>query len=146
MVFAAGSWNWNTSSVSTESIYLSSVKLLLDRERRLSACKLCLPPNRPAHRERRNNNSPPGYKSLSCTRPRSDPVGSKCHTCYVGYWLGQNPGLVPLALSACFGGGLPILMAGDQNAKYVDRNSQPTTTRGTLLRDLWAGFTHHSPL
>jgi hypothetical protein len=29
--------------------------------------------------------------------------------------------------AACFGGGLPVLMAGDLNAKHVDWNSRLTT-------------------
>ena len=37
-------------------------------------------------------------------------------------------------LSACFGGGLPVLMAGDLNAKDVDWNSRLRTRRGKLLR------------
>ena len=38
-------------------------------------------------------------------------------------------------LSACFGGGLQVLMAGDLNAKHVDWNSRLSTRRGQLLRD-----------
>jgi hypothetical protein len=38
-------------------------------------------------------------------------------------------------LTACFGVGLPVLMAGDLNAKDVDWNSRLTTRRGKLLRD-----------
>ena len=38
-------------------------------------------------------------------------------------------------LTACFGGVLPVLMAGDLNAKHVDWNSRLTTRRGKLLRD-----------
>ena len=38
-------------------------------------------------------------------------------------------------LTACFGGGLPVLMAGDLNAKHVEWNSRMTTRRGKLLRD-----------
>jgi hypothetical protein len=37
--------------------------------------------------------------------------------------------------TACFGGGLPVLMAGDLNAKHVDWNSRLTTILGKLLRD-----------
>jgi hypothetical protein len=35
----------------------------------------------------------------------------------------------------CFGGALPVLMAGDLNVKHVDSNSRLTTRRGKLLRD-----------
>ena len=38
-------------------------------------------------------------------------------------------------LYVCFGGGLPVLMAGDLNAKHVDWKSRLSTTRGKLLRD-----------
>jgi hypothetical protein len=38
-------------------------------------------------------------------------------------------------LDACFGGGLPVLFAGDLNAKHVDWNSRLSTRRGKLLRD-----------
>jgi hypothetical protein len=38
-------------------------------------------------------------------------------------------------LTAYFGGGLPVLLAGDLNAKHVDWNSPLTTRRGKLLRD-----------
>jgi hypothetical protein len=38
-------------------------------------------------------------------------------------------------LTACFGGGLPVLMAGDLTAKHVDWNSRLSTRRGKLLRD-----------
>jgi hypothetical protein len=36
-------------------------------------------------------------------------------------------------LTACFGGGLPVLMAGDLNAKLMDLNSLLTTRRRKLL-------------
>jgi endonuclease/exonuclease/phosphatase (EEP) superfamily protein YafD len=42
-------------------------------------------------------------------------------------------------LSVCFGGGFPVLMAGDLNAKHVDWNSRLTLTRGELLRDYASG-------
>ena len=38
-------------------------------------------------------------------------------------------------LSACLAGGLPFLMAGDLNSKYVDWNSRLTTTSCKLQRD-----------
>jgi len=38
-------------------------------------------------------------------------------------------------LIACFGGGLPALMAGDLNAKHVDWNLLLSTRRGKLLRE-----------
>jgi hypothetical protein len=38
-------------------------------------------------------------------------------------------------LTAWFGGGLPVLMAGDLNAKHMDWNSRLNTRRGKLIRD-----------
>ena len=38
-------------------------------------------------------------------------------------------------LSACRGGGLRVLMAGDLNAKHVNWNCRLIRTRGRLLRD-----------
>ena len=38
--------------------------------------------------------------------------------------------LIGADLSACFGGGMPVLMAGDLNAKHVDWNSRLSTRRG----------------
>ena len=43
--------------------------------------------------------------------------------------------LIGADLSACFGGGIPVLKAGDLNAKRVDWNSRLSTRRGKLLRD-----------
>jgi hypothetical protein len=43
--------------------------------------------------------------------------------------------LIGADLDACFGGGLPVLMAGDLNAKHVDWNSRLTTRRGKILCD-----------
>ena len=51
-----------------------------------------------------------------------------------GYLSPSRP-LIGADLTACFGGGLPVLLAGDLNAKHVDWNSRLTTRRGTLLRD-----------
>jgi hypothetical protein len=42
-------------------------------------------------------------------------------------------------MSACFGAGFPVLMAGDLNAKHVDLNSRLTTTRVKFLRDHASG-------
>jgi hypothetical protein len=50
-------------------------------------------------------------------------------------YLSPSRPLIGADLTACFGGGLPVLMAGDLNAKHVDWNSRMTTRRGKLLRD-----------
>ena len=54
-------------------------------------------------------------------------------------YLSPSRPLIGADLSACFGGGLPVLMAGDLNAKHVDWNSRLTTRRGKLLRDFANG-------
>jgi hypothetical protein len=54
-------------------------------------------------------------------------------------YLSPSRPLIGADLTACFGGGLPVLMAGDLNAKHVDWNSRPTTRRGKLLRDYAVG-------
>jgi len=50
-------------------------------------------------------------------------------------YLSPSPPLIGADLTACFGGGLPFLMADDLNAKHVDWNSRLNTRRGKLLRD-----------
>jgi hypothetical protein len=49
--------------------------------------------------------------------------------------LSPSRSLVGADLTACFGGGLPVLIAGELNAKHVDWNSRLNTTQGKLLRD-----------
>jgi hypothetical protein len=49
--------------------------------------------------------------------------------------LSPSRPLIGADLTACFGGGLPVLMAGDLNAKHVDWNSRLITRREKLLRD-----------
>jgi len=39
-------------------------------------------------------------------------------------YLSPSRPLIGADLDACFGGGLPVLMAGDLNAKHVDWNSR----------------------
>ena len=43
--------------------------------------------------------------------------------------------MVASDLPACLGGSLPVLMAGDLNAKPIEWNSRLVTKRGRLLRD-----------
>ena len=50
-------------------------------------------------------------------------------------YISPSRPLTRAELSACFGGGLPVLMAGDFNAKLVDWNSRLSTRRGKILRD-----------
>jgi hypothetical protein len=50
-------------------------------------------------------------------------------------YLSPSRPLIRADLTACFGGALPILMAGDLKAKHVDWNSRLSTRRGKLLWD-----------
>jgi hypothetical protein len=50
-------------------------------------------------------------------------------------YLSPTRPLIASDLSACLGGGLPVLMAGDLNAKHVEWNSRLITKRGRYLRD-----------
>jgi hypothetical protein len=50
-------------------------------------------------------------------------------------YLSRSRPLIGPDLDACFGGGLPVLLAGDLNAKHVDWNSRLITRRGKLVRD-----------
>ena len=50
-------------------------------------------------------------------------------------YLSPSRPMIGANLSACFGEGLPVLMAGDINAKHVGWNWRLSTRRGKLLRD-----------
>jgi hypothetical protein len=50
-------------------------------------------------------------------------------------YLSPSRPLIGEDLTACFGGGLPVLMTGDLSAKHVDWNSRLTTRRGKPVRD-----------
>ena len=50
-------------------------------------------------------------------------------------YLSPSRPLIGADLGACFGGGLPVLLAGDLNAKHVDWNTRLSTRRGKLLRE-----------
>jgi hypothetical protein len=45
-------------------------------------------------------------------------------------YLSPSRPLIGAELTACFGGGLPVLMAGHLNAKHLDWISWMTTRRG----------------
>jgi hypothetical protein len=50
-------------------------------------------------------------------------------------YLSPSRPLIGADLDACFGGRLPVLLAGDLNAKHVDWNSRLSMRRGKLLRE-----------
>ena len=61
----------------------------------------------------------------------------------LGLQTGENPSGLPITFppidrserDSFSGGGLPVLMFGDLNAKHVDWNSRLTTRRGKRLHD-----------
>ena len=50
-------------------------------------------------------------------------------------YLSPTRPVIASDLSACLGGSLPVLMAGDLNAKHVEWNCRLITKTGRLLRD-----------
>jgi hypothetical protein len=50
-------------------------------------------------------------------------------------YLSPSRPLIGAYRTACFGGGLPFLIADDINAKHVDWNSRLTTRRAKFLLD-----------
>jgi endonuclease/exonuclease/phosphatase family metal-dependent hydrolase len=75
----------------------------------------------------------PGLRHLEATAIQTALAGRPVKILAV--YLSPSRRLIKRDLSACLYGGLPVLMAGDLNAKHVDWNSGLTTTRGRLLRD-----------
>jgi hypothetical protein len=54
---------------------------------------------------------------------------------FLASYISPSRPLIRAGLTACFGGGLLLLIAGDLNAKHVDWNPRLTTRRGIILRD-----------
>jgi len=75
----------------------------------------------------------PGLAHLEATAIQVT-LASKPVTIVAAYLSPTRP-LIASDLSACFGGSLPVLMAGDLNAKHVEWYSRLITKRGRLLRD-----------
>ena len=53
----------------------------------------------------------------------------------VAVYLSPLRSLLDADLSECFGGGKPVFLAGDLNAKHREWNSRVNSPRGVLLRD-----------
>jgi len=102
--------------------------------RSLSVCELYWPPRRPVNRWRRNSctvlyHTVPvkGLRHMEATvMLASGPLR------IVAVYLLPSRPLIDLELSACLGGSVPFLMAGDLNAKHMDWNSRLITTGGRL--------------
>ena len=75
----------------------------------------------------------PGLTNLEATAVQVTLAGRLVRI--LAAYLSPSRPLIGVDLTACFGGGLPVLMAGDLNAEHVDWNSRLTTRRGKLLRD-----------
>ena len=75
----------------------------------------------------------PGLTHLEATAIQVALVGRP--VVVLAAYLSPSRPLIGADLTACFGGGLPVLMASDLNFKHVDWNSRLSTTRGKLLRD-----------
>jgi len=77
--------------------------------------------------------SVPGLTHLEATTIQVTLAG-KPVIIFAAYISPSRP-LIGADLTACFGGGLPVLMAGELNAKHVYWNTRLCTRRGKLLRD-----------
>jgi hypothetical protein len=53
----------------------------------------------------------------------------------VSAYLAPTGPMIESDMTECLSGGIPVLMAGDLNAKHKDWNYRLTTARGSLLRD-----------
>jgi len=73
----------------------------------------------------------PGLKQLDATDIQVTTAGKpvKIFTAY----LSPTRPLIREDLFACIGGGMPVLMAGDLNAKHVDWNSRLSKRQVKLL-------------
>jgi hypothetical protein len=147
MVFAAGSWNWKISSASTEWIYVSWLKLISEGDVFRFANYVCHWTDRPTER---------GGTAIVVRRGIDHyavPVLglSQLEATAIHFMLASGPlkilavyilpsrSIIGTYLSACFGGGLPVLIVGNLNAKSVYWNLRLTTTSGNLLRDYARG-------
>ena len=108
----------------------------------LSVCKLCLPSHRPKYSGRRDSNSVrrdidhhavpiPGLRHLEATAIQATLAGRPVKILAVCLSLSRP--LIKRDLSASLDGGIPVLMAGDLNAKHVDWNPRLTTTSSRIM-------------
>ena len=75
----------------------------------------------------------PGLTQLEATAIQTALAGRPVKV--LAAYLSPSRRLIGAELDAWFGGGLPVLLAGDLNAKHVDWNSRLNTGRGKHLRD-----------
>lgn len=145
----------------TSCRYLPSKQDTFRPRTSLSVCKLCLPTYRPVSSEddtvilvhRATDHFAvlvQGLKDLEATAKHVKFAGRPVKILAV--YISSSRPLIISGLSACLGGGLPILVAGDLIAKHVDWNFCANHEKGQiaawlrqqkLLFDLWAGYTNH---
>jgi len=75
----------------------------------------------------------PGLTNLEATSVQVTLAGRPVKI--LAAYISPSRPLIGADLTACFGGGLRVLLASDLNAKHVNWNSRLTTRRGKLLRD-----------
>jgi len=88
----------------------------------------------------------PGFTQLEETAIKIMLAGGRVKV--LAAYLSPSRPLIGADLDSCFGGGLPVLMAGDLNAKHVDWISLLSTRSGKLLCDYADGNScrTHQPL
>ena len=74
----------------------------------------------------------PGLTHVDATAIQVTLAGSP--VVVIASYLSPTRPLIGEELFACFGGVLPVLMAGDLNAKHVDWNSRLSTRRWKPIR------------
>jgi hypothetical protein len=80
----------------------------------------------------------PGLTHVEATAIQVTMTGKPVN--FLAAYLSSPRPLIGSDLSTCFGGGLPVLIAGYLNAKHVDWNSRLTKRRGKLLRGYADGY------
>jgi hypothetical protein len=108
----------------------------------LPAVTLRLSRQRPINGRRRNRNTGPERYSSSPVQGLQHLEASAIQVMLatkpvkiLAAYLSPTRPFIVSGLSACLGGGLPVHMAGDLNAKHVEWNSRLITKRGSLLRN-----------
>jgi hypothetical protein len=144
MLFAAGSWNWNSSSVNTALIFASSTRPTSRRDGPLRFANYVF--------HRTDPHTPGGGKAFLVHKDIDHyavPVSGLHHieptaihlllatrpVKLVSAYLSPIRPLIESGLTECLSGGIPVLIAVDLNAKHSDWNSRLITARGSLLRD-----------
>ena len=135
--------NWRIFSASTVLIFVSSETFLNPGQAFRLANYVCHHTNIPTagggtpvlvRRGIVHHSVPvPGLTHLEATAIKVTLAGKP--VLILAAYLSPSRPLIRADLSACLGGGWPVLMAGDLNAEHVVWISRLNTRRGKLLRD-----------